>query len=54
MVAAFRDGLDEAGFVEGRNVTVEFRFAYIDNSRLPDLALDRQVTGIRSRPSSSW
>jgi putative ABC transport system substrate-binding protein len=28
IVAAFRKGLGEAGFVEGRNVIVEFRFAY--------------------------
>ena len=28
IVAAFRKGLNEAGFIEGRNVTVEFRFAY--------------------------
>src|SRR5262249_7649353 len=27
IVAAFRKGLNEAGFIEGRNVTVEFRFA---------------------------
>src|SRR5262245_47054772 len=27
LVAAFRQGLNEAGFVEGQNVTVEYRFA---------------------------
>ena len=36
VVAAFRKGLNETGFVEGRNVTIEFRFGYNDNARLPD------------------
>jgi putative tryptophan/tyrosine transport system substrate-binding protein len=40
IVAAFRKGLRETGFVEGRNVMVEFRFAYNDNARLPELAAD--------------
>ena len=55
MVAAFRDGLGEAGFVEGRNVTVEFRFAYDDNSRLPDLAADlvRRAVAVIATPGST-
>jgi putative ABC transport system substrate-binding protein len=32
--------LNETGFIEGRNVTVEFRFAYNDNARLPELVGD--------------
>jgi putative ABC transport system substrate-binding protein len=40
IVAAFRKGLGETGFVEGRNVMVEFRFAYNDNARLPELVAD--------------
>jgi putative ABC transport system substrate-binding protein len=40
IVAAFRKGLNETGFVEGRNVTIEFRFGYNDNARLPELAAD--------------
>src|SRR5215470_5087123 len=40
VVAAFRKGLGEAGFVEGRNVVVELRFAYGDNGRLPELMAD--------------
>src|SRR5262249_18270362 len=40
VVAAFRKGLNETGFIEGRNVTVEFRFAYNDNTRLPELVGD--------------
>jgi hypothetical protein len=36
VVAAFRDGLGQAGYVEGRNVAIEFRWAQDDNSRLPE------------------
>jgi putative ABC transport system substrate-binding protein len=35
----FSDGLSEAGFVEGRNVTVEYRWAETQLARLPALAL---------------
>ena len=39
-VTAFRQGLKEAGFVEGQNVTIEFRSAEDQNDRLPALVAD--------------
>ena len=46
VVAAFRKGLNETGFIEGRSVTVEFRFAYNDNARLPELVGDLVQRGV--------
>jgi putative ABC transport system substrate-binding protein len=37
---AFRKGLGEHGFVEGRNVAIEYRFARNDPALLPELAAD--------------
>jgi putative ABC transport system substrate-binding protein len=40
IIAAFRKGLGEAGFVEGRNVRIESRFAESQFGRLPALAAE--------------
>jgi putative ABC transport system substrate-binding protein len=39
-VKAFRQGLSETGFVEGRNVTIEYRWAQNELARLPALVTD--------------
>ena len=40
LTAAFRDGLADAGFIDGKNVTVQYRFAEGHLDRLPALVFD--------------
>jgi putative ABC transport system substrate-binding protein len=48
-VAAFRKGLEKSGFVEGRNVAIDFRWAAGQNDRLPAMVtelINKQVAVI--------
>src|SRR5215207_1979275 len=52
---AFRQGLSQSGYVEGRNLVIEARWAEGQNSRLPDFASEltrRPVALIALTPSS--
>ena len=55
LVAAFRKGLFDAGFVEDRNVAIEFHWADGQIDRLPDLAADfvRRKVALIATPGST-
>src|SRR5215475_3113757 len=55
-VGAFRRGLRETGFVEGQNVTIEYRFANNNYDQLPELTADlvlRNVNVIVASPTTA-
>jgi putative tryptophan/tyrosine transport system substrate-binding protein len=46
IVTPFHRGLDETGYVEGRNLAIEYRFADAQYERLPGLAADLVRRGV--------
>jgi ABC-type uncharacterized transport system substrate-binding protein len=55
LLAAFREGLSETGYVEGQNVVIEYRWAHNDLSRIPELVADlvRRRVAVIATPGSS-
>ena len=47
LAAAFRQGLTEAGYIEGRNVLVEYRWAEAQYDRLPAMVAELVQRGRR-------
>ena len=55
VVAAFQQGLEEGGYVEGRSVAIEYRWAERQYERLPALASDlvRRQVAVIAAPGST-
>ena len=57
LMAAFHQGLHDAGFSEGRNVSIEYRWAEGRDERVPALAaelVDRQIAVLIVTGGSIW
>jgi hypothetical protein len=55
MVSAFRQGLNEAGYIESRNVTIEYRWAENQPDRLPAMMADLvQRKGCGAKVWTRW
>ena len=57
-VAAFRRGLSETGYVEGQNLTIEYRWAESSYDRLPGMVADLvgrlRKAGLARAGTYSW
>jgi putative ABC transport system substrate-binding protein len=55
LIASFRKGLSETGFVEGRNLALEFRLGQNERDRMPELAADliRRKVDVIATPESA-